>query len=258
MTIAQISRTGKEIIRHFATRLHLNKIIDMVREARSIRVDYLQREPLADKLFSAAYEKKVWTLGDSEVPLSGAGSSLRVTSVVRANLPNILAQIGCRTMLDVGCGDLTWMSTINLPADYIGIDVVQSVIERNSSLYANTRRKFHRLNAINEDIPEADTILCREILFHLSFSDIHRLLCNLAMKHRAWLIATTDVMTFFNADIRTGDFRILNLRRSPFKFPEPEFVVDDSGLIRGRQLGVWRFAQLSHYLERIGRVSRKT
>jgi 2-polyprenyl-3-methyl-5-hydroxy-6-metoxy-1,4-benzoquinol methylase len=248
MTFAQIGRTAKEITRHLATRLHMNKMIDAVRKARGIRVDYLQGEPLADK-FSAAYDKKIWTLGRSVTPLSGAGSSLSVTSGIRANLPNALAQIGCRTMLDVGCGDLTWMSTIDIPADYIGIDVVQSVIERNIALYANTRREFRCLDATNEDIPDADTILCREILFHLSFNDIHQLLCNLAKKPRGWLIATTDVMTFFNADIRTGDFRILNLRRSPFKFPEPDFVVDDSGLIRGRQLGIWRFGRLSQYLD---------
>ena len=98
-------------------------------------------------------------------------------------------------------------------------------------------------------MPDADTILCREILFHLSFEDIHQLLRNFARKPRAWLIATTDIMTFFNADIRSGDFRILNLRRGPFKFPEPDFVIDDSGLIPGRQLGIWRFDRLSHYLE---------
>jgi len=248
MILAQINRTTKEIARHLATRLHLNKVIDAVRTARGIRVDYLRGGPLADR-FSATYDKKIWTLGRSDTPLSGAGSSLRVTSGIRENLPRVLAQIGCRTMLDVGCGDLTWMSTIDIPADYIGIDVVQSVIERNIALHANTRREFRCVDAINEEIPDADTILCREILFHLSFKDIRHLLCNFAKKPRNWLIATTDIMTFFNADIRTGDFRILNLRRSPFKFPDPDFVVDDSGLIQGRQLGIWRFGRLSHYLE---------
>ena len=248
MILAQINRTTKEIARHLATRLHFSKLIDAVRKARGIRVDYLKGGPLADR-FSVTYDKKIWTLGRSDTPLSGAGSSLSVTSGIRANLPSALAQIGCRTMLDVGCGDLTWMSTIDIPADYIGIDVVQSVIERNITLHANTRREFRCMDAINEEIPDADTILCREILFHLSFEDIRHLLCNFAKKPRNWLIATTDIMTFFNADIRTGDFRILNLRRSPFKFPDPDFVVDDSGLIHGRQLGIWRFGRLSHYLE---------
>jgi hypothetical protein len=223
-------------------------MIDAVRKARGIRVDYLKGGSLADR-FSATYDQEIWTLGQSDTPLSGAGSSFRVTSGIRENLPDILAQIGCRTMLDVGCGDLTWMSTIDIPAYYIGIDVVQSVIERNIALHANAHREFRCVDAINEEIPDADTILCREILFHLSFKDIHHLLRNFAKKPRTWLIATTDIMTFFNADIRSGDFRILNLRRSPFKFPEPDFVIDDSGLICGRQLGIWRFDRLSHYLE---------
>ena len=77
-----------------------------------------------------------------------------------------------------------------------------------------------------------NTALCREILFHLSFADGLYLLRNLARKERRYLIATTDRATFFNADIRSGDFRILNLTKKPFLFPQPDFAIDDAGVMR--------------------------
>jgi hypothetical protein len=44
----------------------------------------------------------------------------------------------------------------------------------------------------------------------------------------------------FNSDIRTGDFRMLNLRRRPFGLPPPLLSVPDDRVTPCRTLGVWR------------------
>lgn len=191
--------------------------------------------------FADIYDKGVWQLGEAEQPLSGHGSSIAVTAAIRRNLPDLLKALGTETLLDIGCGDLTWIQTLGLE-HYIGVDIVPSVIEANRNLLPD--REFHCLDAVVDDLPEADTVLCREILFHLSFSDIRALIANLARKERRWLIATTDLATLFNSDISTGDFRLLNLRRAPFRFPEPVMSIDDDGLMPGRTLSVWSIESL--------------
>jgi len=114
------------------------------------------------------------------------------------------------------------------------------VIKENNRLYANEKRRFLCLNAVNDELPDADVVLCREILFHLSFADALALLKNVKRPNVQYLIATTDSATLFNADVRSGDFRVLNLRKAPFRLPAPQFVIDDSVSWPGRTMGVWR------------------
>jgi hypothetical protein len=239
--LQKANRTAKEIVRHAATRLGLNAVVDTVRRAKGVPVDHLHDGSTASR-FAHIYDNGIWTYGLDGVPGSGTGSALAVTKSLRALLPGLLEEIGCETLIDVGCGDLTWMSAVKLPADYIGIDVVPSVIAANAQKYGGER--FFCLDAIADELPDGDTLLCREILFHLSFADIHSLLCNFARKPRRWLIATTDTATWFNADIRSGDYRLLDLCRAPFRFPAADIVIDDSEQIAGRRLGVWRFDRL--------------
>jgi hypothetical protein len=237
------NRTARELVRHAAMRLGLNAFVDKIRWAKGIPVEHLQGGSIASR-FVNIYDKGIWAHGLTNVPLSGTGSALAMTKELREKLPEALRAIGCETLIDAGCGDLTWMGSIDLAVDYIGIDVVPSVIQANAEKYASDRRRFLCVDAIKDDLPGGDTVLCREVLFHLSFADIHTLLRNLARKPRRWLIATTDSATWFNADIRTGDYRMLNLRRAPFRFPEPDLAIDDAEQIEGRQLGVWGFDRL--------------
>jgi hypothetical protein len=241
MKLMQIVKTtAKEVVRDVITRLELHGILDRMRKARGICVDHLYSQSVALR-FTGIYDTKAWTHGDAGTPLSGTGSSLQATTVIRENLPRILQDINARCLIDIGCGDLVWMSTVHLSVDYVGVDVVPSVIRQNTEKYASDTRRFVCLDALVDDLPDGDTVLCREILFHLSFSDIGKLLGNLRRKPRRWLIATTDESTWFNADIRSGDYRVLNLRKRPIRFPKPAFVIEDSHLMEGRGLAVWEF-----------------
>ncbi|MGP9814530.1 class I SAM-dependent methyltransferase [Rhodopseudomonas sp. NSM] len=238
-----IERTAKEIVRHALTRLALHGIVDGIRSAKGFSVGHYRSGSLAAR-FGEIYEVGLWTGGTGDVPLSGTGSTLAATRSIREGLPALLQKIGAEALLDVGCGDLTWMSTIDLGIDYVGVDVVESVVRRNIEAYGSERRRFLCRDAMTGDLPEADTVLCREVLFHLGFAEIAAVLRNIASKPRRWLIATTDASTLFNADIRCGDYRVLNLRLSPFGFPEPDHWIDDSAQIPGRRLAVWSFDRL--------------
>lgn len=59
-----------------------------------------------------------------------------------------------------------------------------------------------------------------------------------------WLIATTDQSIWFNSDIETGDFRNINLERTPYNLPRAHEYIRDNSAFPGRVLGIWRTAAL--------------
>jgi hypothetical protein len=60
-------------------------------------------------VFDAYFEHNNW--GDAE-SLSGPGSNLAGTAMVRRALPALLRKYGVRTLLDAPCGDLYWMREV--------------------------------------------------------------------------------------------------------------------------------------------------
>ncbi len=200
-------------------------------------------ETTVEARFNAIYARGIWKNGRSDIPASGPGSALISTTALRRELPELLDKIGAKILLDVGCGDFTWMKEVSISQYYIGTDIVQSVIDLNK-VFFNENRRFECLNAISDKLPDADTILCREVLFHLSLDDACSAMRNILERPRRWFIATTETTTKFNADIRTGDYRPLNLQRPPFRFPNPDYIIDDTEVVAGRFLAAWRVERL--------------
>lgn len=189
--------------------------------------------------FATIYDKGLWRVGRSDVPASGEGSTLEATEELRRALPGLLAELECRTLVDIGCGDFHWMQHVPLACDYVGLDIVPSVIAANEASYGGPQRRFAVADAIRDPLPAADVILCREMLFHLSFADGLAALANMKRSGARWLMLTSDVATLFNADIETGGARILNLERGPFGFPAPARKIEEPKSYPGRYIGVW-------------------
>jgi hypothetical protein len=131
------------------------------------------------------------------------------------------------------------MQHLTVVKDYIGLDVVDTVIKRNITQFERPGRAFVLADATVDELPEADIVLCREILFHLSFDDMRKLLLNILSKDRRYFIATSDRQTLFNSDIPTGDYRLLNLEARPLRFPPPIRLIEDSAVSPRRIVGVW-------------------
>jgi SAM-dependent methyltransferase len=201
-------------------------------------IKHLLQKKRADR-FLKIYETGTWLNGRNSGSLSGSGSDVLNTGKIREELPKILAQLEVTSLLDIGCGDWNWMRHIELPCKYIGVDIVPSLILRNTADFGNSNRKFMVLDAVEESLPQCDAILCREVLFHLSFSDGLSLIQNTLQSGARYLLATSDMDTEMNRDIRTGDFRFLNLRRKPFSFPEPIMDILDDGISEARRVSVW-------------------
>lgn len=219
-------RTLKDVARHGLRRLGYDRHFSYLGGSRQ-------------QNFTAIYDQKIWTHGDESAPLSGHGSSLQATERLRQALPNVLRRIGAETLLDLGCGDFTWMQHIDLPCNYIGIDIVESVIANNNNDFQSEGRSFIVADFVEEIPVKADVVLSREVLFHLSFNDSLRGLRNALDSGCSFFLLTSDASAAFNADIQSGDFRSLNLEKRPFRLPTPQLRIDDGEVFGGRFVGLW-------------------
>ena len=189
--------------------------------------------------FEYMYETGYWVRGQNG-PLSGWGSSLEATGAIREELPKLLQSLDARSLLDLGCGDFTWMKEVKLPCPYIGVDIVPQVIADNEAKFRNPQRHFLVLDACEEELPPADIVLCREVLFHLSFDDMERMFANVKRSGARYFIATTNVDVEINLDIPSGEHSDRNLELEPLRLPKPEHALWDGALAEGRVLGVWK------------------
>ena len=246
------ARTIKEVIRDLIAKAGLSRLYVSMRKVRGENVDHLLCASLSER-FSAIYENRVWLYRRASGSLSGYGSELENTEPVRRHLLDLLGSLNTRSLLDIGCGDFTWMKEVAFPYKYIGVDIVPGIIQRNKALYSSEQRSFLVMDATRDPLPPADAILCREVLFHLSFSDIWCLLENIRRSGSSFLIATNDSDLNYNADILSGDFRLLNLHKAPFFFPFPAMSIPDNCVSPNRTLSAWKVADLPGKSERMRR-----
>ena len=245
--VRKTKMNGKALIRKLLASTRLNQTRAYIKFYRMLRgnenISHLLEKTRAER-FAKIYETGVWLNDRTTGALSGLGSELERTQSIREQLPKLLAEYSVESILDIGCGDWTWMRHVDMPCTYIGVDIVGSVISSNAKLFGNSRRSFRVLDAVEEALPDCDAILCREVIFHLSFSDSRRLIKNILKSQARYLFTTNDTDVDCNVDIRSGDFRFLNLRKKPYNFPEPVTCIPEDGVSKHRQLGVWRLDML--------------
>jgi SAM-dependent methyltransferase len=240
-----VTVTAKDLVRHFLTRSKLTGVLAFIHKANGEKVDHLYHGSLAER-FASIYETGVWLNGRATGSPSGLGSEMHATEAIRKGLPELLRAIQTGDLLDLGCGDFNWMKEVEYPCRYIGADIVPDLIKLNNALHSTEARTFTVLDATVDPLPRVDTVLCREVLFHLSFRDISRLVENVRRSGASFLIATTDKSIKLNADIPSGDFRNLNLTRTPFSFPEPAYAIPDDSVAQHRSLAAWKISTLPY------------
>jgi hypothetical protein len=192
------------------------------------------------ELFDHYYKSNAW--GDEE-SISGPGSTLLYTANIRKELPRLVAQLEVGVFLDAPCGDYNWLKETVWSDEiiYIGGDIVDTLVERNSRLFGKPKVRFTTLDIVNHPLPKADLWLCRDCWFHLPNRDIASTINNFLRSDIRYLLTTTHIDCRENIDIPTGAFRRLNLQVAPFHFPEPVELIDD--WIEGfpvSHLGLWR------------------
>jgi len=177
------------------------------------------------KVFTRIHSRNRW--GSSE-SVSGPGSEVAATHIIREALPRLIKQHGITSLLDAPCGDFNWMQAVDLAGvSYIGGDVVQELIESVSRRYAAPNRRFVHLDLVNDPLPAVDLIFCRDCFLHLPDKLIHRALANFRRCGARFVMLSTFADTRINNDTHVGGFHAVNLCAAPFNLPPPMELIPE-------------------------------
>lgn len=213
---------------HFKTNPTLCEEQERVAAMVASNRDFLDPTPRCEDVFSYIYKNKIWGENNKGEGFSGPGSSIEETAPYREFLQRFLAEQQIKSVVDVGCGDWTFSHTIDWSGiDYKGFDVVEDVIKKNIQTYGSPNIHFEMKNGAEEGaLPKADLLICKEVLQHLPYDDIHNFLKNL--DGYKYCLITNDVNPFSstttNHDIVRGSYRCLDLQATPFNV-EAEVVL---------------------------------
>ena len=123
------------------------------------------------------YEKHLW--GGAQYDFySGMGSHNKslvdpFIHVLRSFLTSFSQPI---RVCDLGCGDFNVGRQLHdLTSQYIGVDIVNELITRNKLEYAFQGLDFVCLDISEDQLPNADCVILRQVLQHLSNAEIARI-----------------------------------------------------------------------------------
>jgi len=145
--------------------------------------------------FSKIYHTKLWGEADGEAFCSGGGSEARFAVPYLKEVQNLIAEHKIRTVVDLGCGDFRVGRLLCAQCDvqYVGVDVVPDLIAYNQSRFGGPQVEFRCANLIEDELPDGELCLIRQVLQHLSNAEISGVLAKCA-KYRVVLV-TEEVFT---------------------------------------------------------------
>ena len=182
-------------------------------------------ETFAKNKFTNVYQKNLFKGKESR---SGEGSNMIQTTIIRKEIPLLIKELKIKFLIDAPCGDFFWMRDIELPVKrYLGVDIVKDIVENNEIKYGNKQIIFNELNIIEDVMPMADMILCRDCLVHLSFKQGIQVIKNFKKSCSKYLLITTFVNRLSNNDLGKGFWRTINIERPPFSFHNPIKIIDE-------------------------------
>jgi len=166
--------------------------------------------------FNRIYSGGVWGRDVAGAGTSGTGSTLAITRDYRAYLQDFIKTHRVTSIVDAGCGDWSFSSTIDwAEASYLGVDIASDVIEADRKKHEKGKITF-RVGDITEELPAADLLISKDVLQHLSNALVEKFIRNnLKRSKYKWVILTND-RGGANGDTVPGGYRAINLAAPPF------------------------------------------
>ena len=182
-------------------------------------IDVVDRESPLTRTFNGIYSEGIWGRDVTGKGTSGSGSTLEITREYRAYLEDFIRKHHVRSVVDAGCGDWTFSSTIDWGgASYLGVDIASDVIEANRRKYEKRHVTF-QVGDITEELPAADLLISKDVLQHLPDALVDKFIRNNLKKGKyKWVLLTNDRGSG-NPDIVPGGYRAINLAAAPFNVP---------------------------------------
>lgn len=186
----------------------------------------------------------------SRESISGPGSTLGSTKNLRHELPNMFKSFDIKVVFDAPCGDFNWMKSVVEMTNitYLGGDIVKSIVEDNRSRNSHNDTGFVHFDITKDFFPKADLWICRDCLFHFSYGDTILAIERYLESKIPYMLTSThkNIQPFDNTDIKTGDFRLIDLFSNPYSFSnEPLLRIDDSFTLNTpREICMWSHNQI--------------
>lgn len=237
--VDNIRKSGMELVRQqHTTKKRAKMFNDIVKKYFEndifLTSDKINSEYMKNKcIFENIYEKQLWNDSDPSIPLSGPGSSLENTKDYSNMLTKFIYDNECKSLLDLGCGDLTWISKSSFFNDtnikYTGVDIVESLITLHLSKFPEKQFLCKDIT-IYKDFDNADIIIIRDVIFHLKNEQILSIFNNIKNKFKFLII--TNCKNELNTDnFDKWYFSRKNILIEPFnksnnfimKLEEPKF-----------------------------------
>jgi len=185
----------KKIIRRIAPGSVRSFIGGMLIEQRERQIGKLK---LGDA-FDQVYAKKMWQQGDA---LSGIGSEGEFADAYIDFVLEYAKKNELRSVLDGGCGDFSVGSRLAPHFEtYMAADVSKIIVERNRGLYSTAKNVvFDVLDLTQNPLPSCDLILIRQVLQHLTNSQIGDILQNIERSSWKKVLITEEVFDIAGND----------------------------------------------------------
>jgi SAM-dependent methyltransferase len=134
--------------------------------------------------------RKAWLHPTADRELySGPGSNPEFAEPYAEAVRRFAQAKGGGTIVDLGCGDFRVGGLIARPPfRYVGVDVVDMVVDYNNRHYASENIEFVRRDISLDPLPEGDICLVREVFQHLSNHQISAALQQ--MRRFKWRLVT--------------------------------------------------------------------
>jgi hypothetical protein len=203
------------------------------------------------EVFEKIYEEKRWGASDIKDRKYSSGDGTRDTEIVGKYIDAVTsflsAEKGLKSGLDLGCGDFNvGVAFCDLFKDYHAMDVAKNVIKENKVFYKSKNVRFSVLDLTFGQIPQTDVILVRQVLQHLSNTEIKKFIKNVEGKFQHLIVTESLSKSMFfrpNKDTNTGPgIRIheksgVVLEKEPFnlRFSKMEVIMEEA---KGRELFV--------------------
>ncbi|MDO6471020.1 class I SAM-dependent methyltransferase [Maribacter sp. 1_MG-2023] len=191
------------------------------------------------------YEKKLWGSGTADF-YSGEGS--HKPEIVKPYIDTLIAFLTSFenpiSVCDLGCGDFNvGKELVRYTKNYIAVDIVPELMERNREKYIVTNLEFQCLDIAKDTLPKTDCAILRQVLQHISNDEVKQVAAKLV--NYKYVIVTEHLPNKDftpNVDIISGQGTRLkkqsgiNLLLAPFNLKVVEQrellkVVDEHGII---------------------------
>jgi hypothetical protein len=191
---------------------------------------YLNQNFVRKFIFYLIYKTNHWNryqkINKNNILVSGPGSipgSIQTKNIID-NLDFFIKKNNIKSILDMPCGDFSWIQDLikkNNYINYTGYDIVEDIIFYNNKKYSKNNISFFCKDIVNEtNFNNFDLVFIRDFFIHIDYVSINKILDNIKRSKVKFVACSNNNNAINNKDIAVGQHRKINLTIEPFYMNE--------------------------------------